>query len=783
MSRTHALLSSHLWRRRDDARAEADTLVENVLYPGLHYLEKVLDHPANGTELLSSPWIEWLWRAFGTVIVYRRHRRRSRHANAACGADTPTPPSHRQHDKEGEALEGGEGSHRVSTRVARRPAYACHFPESVTRQVTLLFRHVVRRMTVLDMAANPWATVILRLKSLPQESEVLQIVSEEVCRHFLHRGGDGAAELKHNMQKAQRMMKNMDLLFRDLLPTANGGGGGAGSSSLYGSGGGGGGPSHGPRLPFDTSLGMGTTSATRRQTRTASSGGKKDVEGTAEARRRLTVDAVSESSASDLYHRNAPPPQTPWHTTSPVASRWEEEGGYFTLRLGAEVVSAINTITVHNGSTLRRFMKNETSLFLLRDNIAYYLLLHIPSFYRADVRLLGKMLEVCANDERITMVLLWRLVQAVWARDTEEVQSVVYFLRQWVCLSMEGWQVVMRTLGPEGHTLGLLLCAEDTGHLRTSLPPSGRDEGVLERGERDWKAPWTSVAASSSSSSTMTGWMSTSSTYLSLSSAPPHASVPTGSLLFGSGIDETKRVQGTARGSLLDASDHSLSSTGPPHHAAPSASSASFFPNYAHSTIRVIEWCRQHARLWSCIANRIQRRAAETIKAGGQEVDHFARSSASSSHPPPHRLEGHTTSMVDSPYEEGRASRPWQASVTNFSAVGEEGRGERGRIGMGPGGTDGVTEVRPTGLSANSVRPPSSEWEHRLQKAREKHYLHRRETQRVVLQEWNALCDSVNALLLLAVDETPVIPRTTKKGTSHRRGERGGRRKEKGKVT
>lgn len=113
------------------------------------------------------------------------------------------------------------------------------------------------------------------------------------------------------------------------------------------------------------------------------------------------------------------------------------------------------------------------------------------------------------------------------------------------------------------------------------------------------------------------------------------------------------------------------------------------------------------------MADRIARRAAETIEDGrGQAVDHF-----------------HRTSNGE---DGGKAGERWRAK-----ADATEGAGGRGGV------------VVPTSGG------PTSEWEHRLLKAREKHNLHRRETQRVVLQEWNALCDSVNALLRRSVDGDP----------------------------
>lgn len=679
------------WCQKKDARQEADHLVEADLLPGLQYLEKVFDHPANGTELLFSPWLEWLWNAFGPVVMYRRTLRRSRQERSHTAsrerkaARKPLSSMDPKKGWEEATVEEINGTHQKST-ARRRRGHATgedrnepssdpprldrrwttqryHYPERVAKPVTLLFRHIVRRMTVLDMASNPRATVILRLKSLPQDTDVIRTVLEEVCRHFLARNEEGAAELKHDMQKAQRMIKNLDLLFSDVLPHSTAGARQAGGFW-------GGAPMRSSSSAFPSST-----------TRTVIPVKKPNPTSSSQDRRRSGGEDEKESSRD--------------HVPTVVET-------IFTISLGADMMSAINAIALNNGPTLRRFMKNETSLFVLRDNIAHHLLLHIPSFHLADEKVLGKVFEVCTNDARITMVLLWRLVKAVKARNIKEVQSVVYFIIQWVAVSIEGRQLVMATIGREGEPLAMLLGIR-------SLPSGGGEEGDggvegrLMHGEDSWSerdvsAVWYAPPTSSSASF----------------SPEEHVVLPVGGVIMENVFrDHTTSTRTTSATSTATTATNSGSGT--TFHA---AFHSSF---YANLTSRVIEWCRQHAVLWSFIAQRVEQRATQVI----QEAEDA--SSVASYHPlylhDPH------------PQTSGRGS---QSSHTSGGR--ERGRSESGarlRQGVGNG-----MENMPT----NNV---PSEWELQLQKARKKHELHRQETQGVVQAEWNELCRALAELFFL----------------------------------
>lgn len=535
-TRVEATTATSKW-----ARAEAECLALKVLYPSLQYMEKVIDHPQNAAALLPFPWLEWLWKAFQWVVLHRKplHKKKKERVVASSSMESNQRDEEKGNDAESGFLRKSAGSRRT-----------IYFPEAITNRVMHLYRHLVRRLTVLDMSSNLRASSVLRLNTLPQPADMLETVIREVCYHFVSRGGEGAIDLRHNLQRARFTVNNFAYLLRGLIPESG--------SPL--------------------------------------------------------------SSAKDCALVLSP-------------------------NLGTEIVSAINTITIHNVSTLRRFMKNEAQLFWIRDFIAIYCIKSVPKLKTHDCHLLEKMLEVCSSNFGILVILLSRLVSAVDAGDTKEVRSVVFLLWRSLLLT-DRRSTVVETLGPEGLPLSEIICDffSHDSHLERN------DATDAQMGQQfpsmEQLKHFTSEARSLASPSL--------SSFMVLKSAPA---------TLGLYHQHEPREESNSRHA-----DDSVK------HSSPSS------PYCTQVTSKIIDWCNQNPEKLTVISARIRK----MLEKENQSFNSSFRSPLA------------TTGSFD---------------------------------------------------ELESCDTLSSEWAWRLEKAREKHFQHRHETQKIVEEVWKIICTDVQHLL------------------------------------
>lgn len=102
----------------------------------------------------------------------------------------------------------------------------------------------------------------------------------------------------------------------------------------------------------------------------------------------------------------------------------------FPSALGIGIVMAITTIAVSSNTQVRRHMKNNSNLFSIRDNLAFFVLRETRRFSRLGKRLLSQLLDANVNSSRSVTVLLNHLCTAIKENNVNEVEVLVLLIQQ-----------------------------------------------------------------------------------------------------------------------------------------------------------------------------------------------------------------------------------------------------------------------------------------------------------------------------------------------------------------
>lgn len=130
----------------------------------------------------------------------------------------------------------------------------------------------------------------------------------------------------------------------------------------------------------------------------------------------------------------------------------------FPPSLGIEIVSAINFFALSNTTLVRMRMKNHSTLFQTRDQLAFYHVASISRYARISYRLLEQLIDANAHHLDTMTVLLDRLMTAVAAMELDEVEVQIRLIRH-LALTDEGQQdELYRVVGPAGAVLANYLC-------------------------------------------------------------------------------------------------------------------------------------------------------------------------------------------------------------------------------------------------------------------------------------------------------------------------------------
>lgn len=248
------------------------------------------------------------------------------------------------------------------------------------------------------------------------------------------------------------------------------------------------------------------------------------------------------------------------------------------LHLGTEIVNAISAIAVRNNSWVRMRMKKDSDLFNTRDRLAFFLLLSIKRFAKADTETLLQLVDANSNELGTTPVLLSRLSRAVEGKDLDEVETLLLLIQRLTTSYEDQLREVYKLLGTDGAQLSELLCVV---HDDVATPSTRRTVSVS----------FSALSAANNGNSVGSSGTVTRGS----ASTAFGAGNSTGNSTSDFGYDGEPLSDGANGTPML----HSVGTGNP-------LADNGFGENDRLPISQVIEWCRSHSAQWSRIANECQ---------------------------------------------------------------------------------------------------------------------------------------------------------------------------------